>query len=89
VVAINRNEWSRSIGTADRDHPVRAPAHGPDFVTILVTKSFARRSQSRWQRDDRGTGAAAARSTRSMAVSLSKSYHELITQITKHRGICI
>src|SRR5215831_2216268 len=24
VVAINRNEWSRSIGTADRDHPVRA-----------------------------------------------------------------
>src|SRR6202163_4736540 len=25
VVAINRNAWSRSIGTAGRDHPVRAP----------------------------------------------------------------
>src|SRR5215831_10036549 len=28
VVAINRNEWSRSIGTADRDHPVRAQQAG-------------------------------------------------------------
>ena len=24
VVAINRNAWSQSIGTAGRDHPVRA-----------------------------------------------------------------
>ena len=28
VVAINRNAWSRSIGTAGRDHPVRAALHG-------------------------------------------------------------
>jgi hypothetical protein len=25
VVAINRNAWSQSIGTAGRNHPVRAP----------------------------------------------------------------
>ena len=24
VVAINRNDWSQSIGTPGRDHPVRA-----------------------------------------------------------------
>ena len=28
VVAINRNDWSQSIGTAGRDHPVRAIRHG-------------------------------------------------------------
>ena len=26
VVAINRNAWSQSIGTAGRNHPVRAQA---------------------------------------------------------------
>jgi hypothetical protein len=29
VVAINRNAWSQSIGTAGRNHPVRAHALSP------------------------------------------------------------
>jgi hypothetical protein len=29
VVAINWNEWSRSIGIAGRDQPVRAASQGP------------------------------------------------------------
>jgi len=36
VVAINWNEWSRSIGIAGRDHPVRA--HGRyGFATRFAT----------------------------------------------------
>ncbi len=38
VVAINRNDWSQSIGTLGRDHPVRAPRfnfRGADVVDVL------------------------------------------------------
>ena len=34
VVAINRNAWSQSIGTAGRNHPVRAP------ITLVGVRWF-------------------------------------------------
>jgi len=33
--AINWNEWSRSIGSAGRDHPVRAPAAADATMVLL------------------------------------------------------
>ena len=45
VVAINRNDWSQSIGTGGRDHPVRAASGhldeaAPDFVAFHRLKAF-------------------------------------------------
>jgi hypothetical protein len=37
VVAINRNAWSQSIGTAGRDHPVRAS--NPNHVVLSMAKA--------------------------------------------------
>ena len=42
VVAINRNAWSQSIGTAGRDHPVRA-------VSPVAGISRLRSSPTGWQ----------------------------------------
>ena len=40
VVAINRNDWSQSIGTAGRDHPVRAPAlHLSALIAAIAVSS--------------------------------------------------
>ena len=37
VVAINRNAWSQSIGTAGRNHPVRAVLQtGPTALLLLI-----------------------------------------------------
>ena len=35
VVAINRNDWSQSIGTPGRDHPVRADIFHVDEKTNI------------------------------------------------------
>jgi hypothetical protein len=48
------------------------PAHGREFATILVTKTFARRSQSRWWRDDRATGVAAAQKPHAVCLGCTK-----------------
>ena len=36
VVAINWNEWSRSIGTAGRDQPVRAVESSASWVSVSL-----------------------------------------------------
>lgn len=39
VVAINRNDWSQSIGTPGRDHPVRAHGvHSADVVLNILAR---------------------------------------------------
>ena len=43
VVAINRNAWSQSIGTAGRNHPVRArptfaPSRSSDAAILLRSR---------------------------------------------------
>jgi hypothetical protein len=47
VVAINRNAWSRSIGIAGRDHPVRAAGTTPGVERTTPLVSAARRGLRR------------------------------------------
>ena len=40
VVAINRNDWSQSIGTPGRDHPVRAACGQVARLNHFGVRSF-------------------------------------------------
>ena len=49
VVAINRNAWSQSIGTAGRDHPVRAVGDEPNRKPASLQEVLHReRNRSRF-----------------------------------------